>query len=117
MPTVSVVELDNLGNEIAGTTKEFQVDTGDLIYDSLDNQGYKLPHGCLAGSCGSCRILILEGVENLAGTSVIEANTIENIVKDYKQDKGEEFTKGRTFRLSCRARVSAGDIKIGALKA
>jgi ferredoxin len=116
MPTVSVVDLDIEGNEIPGTEKEFQVDTGDLIYDSLDNQGFKLPHGCLAGSCGSCRILILEGKENLAGTSVIEANTVENIVSDYKDKKGDQFIQGKTIRLSCRARVSEGNIKIGALK-
>jgi ferredoxin len=116
MPTVSVVELDNEGNEIPGTEKEFQVDTGELIYDSLDNQGFKLPHGCLAGSCGSCRILVLEGKENLAGSSLIEANTVENLVKDYKDSKGDEFIRGKTIRLSCRARISEGTVKIGALK-
>ncbi|EQC45967.1 2Fe-2S iron-sulfur cluster-binding domain protein [Bacteriovorax sp. DB6_IX] len=114
---MSVVELDADGNEIPGSEKSFQVDTGDVIFDSLDNQGHKLPHGCLAGSCGSCRILVLEGAENLAKSSVIEANTVDNIAKDYREKLGENFVKDKTIRLSCRARLKEdGPVKIGALK-
>ena len=115
MPTVSVVELDASGQEMAGSEKKFQVDIGDIIYDALDNNGHKLPHGCLAGSCGSCRILVLEGAENLAGLSVVEDNTVQNLQQDYTKRKGADFVKGKVFRLSCRARVS-GDIKIAPLK-
>ncbi len=115
MPTVSVVELDELGNPIEGKEKTFQVDSGGIIFDSLDDQGEKLPHGCLAGSCGSCRILILEGEGNLARASLIEKNTITNIKKDYTADPQRKHLGDANIRLSCRTKVE-GDIKIGSLK-
>lgn len=114
MPTVSVVEIDDSGNEIEGSEKNFQVDTGDVIFDALDNKGCKLPHGCLSGSCGSCRIMVIDGENNLANMSVIESNTVNSIVEDYKSSN-IEYVKGKPVRLSCRARVN-GDIKITALK-
>ncbi|EQC46951.1 2Fe-2S iron-sulfur cluster-binding domain protein [Bacteriovorax sp. Seq25_V] len=117
MPTVSVVEIDEQGNEISNSEKKFTVETGDIIYDAIDNQGCQLPHGCLAGSCGSCRILIIEGSDNVAGKSVIEGNTISNIVKDYQDQNPNHFTVGKEVRLSCRARLNGnGDVKIAALK-
>lgn len=116
MPTVSVVTIDLDGNEVQGTEKTFQVETGDIIYDGIDAQGTSLPHGCLAGSCGSCRIFVIEGSENLSGTSVIEANTIQTIESDYLSENPAHFAKGK-LRLSCRARLNgSGNVKIAALK-
>ena len=114
MPTVSVVEIDENGKEITDSAKEFQVDTGEILFDSIDNQGCKLPHGCLAGSCGSCRVLILEGEDNFSPPSVIEANTVENIIDDYKKS-GSTIASENKVRLSCRARIT-GDVKIAPLK-
>ena len=115
MPTVSVVELNDEGQEIEERTQSFQVDEGEVVFDALDNQGHKLPHGCLSGSCGSCRIQILEGDENLSTPSYIEGNTIENISKDYIEKNGREFMQDKKIRLSCRARAN-GDVKICPLK-
>lgn len=101
MPTVSIEQ----------ETERFQVNSGETIYDALQGQGRELPHGCLAGSCGACRIIISEGVENLAPASPVEQDTIDSVLINYQRLKGEEYLKGETIRLSCRAKV-LGDIKI-----
>ena len=100
MPTVSLVNK-NL---------EFQVDEGEVLFDALDSQGERLPHGCLAGSCGACRIEVLEGAENLKPPSLVEQNTIESIREEYEKKHGAGSLDGRTIRLACRARV-LGDVK------
>ena len=115
MPTVSVIEIDVTGQEIPGTEKKFQIDKGSILFDALADQGLKLPHGCLAGSCGSCRILIIEGRENVATPGVIEENTIESLIEDYTSRKGADFVSQKVIRLSCRTKV-LGDIKVAALK-
>lgn len=105
MPIVSIEDQD----------KEFEVKEKDIIFDALDNQGLKLPHGCLAGSCGACRIEIIEGKENLKAPSSIEENTIEAIKMNYKRVHGDDSLGDREIRLSCRARV-LGDVKIKKFK-
>jgi len=72
MPTVLVkAHLPNEKDQI------FEVQLGALIFDELENQGCILPHGCLAGSCGSCRIEITKGAENLSPAGAVEQNTID----------------------------------------
>ncbi len=104
MPTVSVVRSTE---EMA----EFEIPSGEVLFDSLDNLGETLPHGCLAGSCGSCRILVIEGKENLSPPSAIEQDTINHIRISYGEKFGEAYLQGKTIRLSCRARVQ-GNVKI-----
>ena len=101
MPTVSIKD-QNL---------KFEVKEGAILFDSLDDQGHELPHGCLAGSCGACRTLIVEGAENLAPPSMIEENTIQSIMVNYKRIHGDSWGEGKTIRLACRARVN-GDVTI-----
>ncbi len=103
MPTVSVI--------LNGETKKVSVDEGKTLYDELERQGVILPHGCLAGSCGSCKTEILEGEENLAPPSAIESNTLSSI----KENLGPEKLAGRNIRLSCRAKVK-GDVSIRPFK-
>lgn len=91
-----------------GQTKEYQVSGEKSLYVELEAQGVKLPHGCLAGACGACRIEVLEGSENLSTPSVIEQDTIDAI----SNDNGYNST---TTRLSCRASAS-GNVKFRPLK-
>lgn len=105
MPTVS----------IEGEDKEYEVKENDVLFDALDNQGLKLPHGCLAGSCGACRIEILEGKENLKAPSMIEQNTIDAVKQNYERINGQGSAQGREVRLSCRAKI-LGDIKFKKFK-
>lgn len=101
MPTVS----------IKGSDKTFEVKLGDIIYDSLSDQGYELPHGCLSGSCGACRIEVTEGVQNLESAGAIETNTVDCLKDEFNQKFGDTFTEGMTIRLACRAKVK-GDVQI-----
>ena len=114
MPTVSVKNAQTTENTTP-TERSFEVNEGELMFDGLDRQGCTLPHGCLAGSCGSCRVEILEGVENISSPSAIERNTIEALIAEYNQKYGEDRVKGKTIRLSCRTKVN-GNVVIEALK-
>ena len=100
---------------IDGENLKFQVASGDVIFDALDKHGHKLPHGCLSGSCGACRIEVTEGRENLQIAAMVEKNTIESIKQNYQRMNGANSMDNREVRLSCRARVT-GDIKIKPLK-
>jgi len=94
---------------------EFEVKENDILFDALDNQGEQLPHGCLAGSCGACRINVIKGAENLKMPSEIEKNTIESIRQNYERIHGPGSADDKNIRLSCRARV-LGDCTIQQLK-
>lgn len=100
---------------IAGTDKTFDVDEGEILYHSLYDRGLELPHGCLSGSCGACRVEVLEGKENLMDAGIIESNTLEALKEEFKQIHGDEFIKDKEIRLSCRAKVK-GDVKIRHIK-
>lgn len=102
MPTVLVKPLSPNEKE-----QKFEVESGKVLYDELERQGLILPHGCLAGSCGSCRIEIVEGAENLSNAGAVESDTIHHIKDNYPVNK--------IIRLSCRAKVN-GDITISLLK-
>lgn len=102
MPTVLVKALSPNEND-----QKFDVESGKLLYDELERQGLTLPHGCLAGSCGSCRIEILEGAENLSQPGAVESDTISHLKTNYPPNK--------IIRLSCRAKVT-GNITLAVLK-
>jgi ferredoxin len=105
MPTV-LVHLTSSNGKEGENTQEFTVENNRPIYDELERQGLKLPHGCLAGSCGSCRIHVIKGIENLAPMGAVEADTIAHIQDNHP---------GKTLRLSCRAKI-LGDIEIEPIK-
>ncbi|MBC7539223.1 MAG: (2Fe-2S)-binding protein [Bacteriovorax sp.] len=110
MPTVSVKTLaPNEKDQI------FEVNQGKILFDELELQGLLLPHGCLAGSCGSCRIEVLEGAGNLSPLGAVETDTVESIKKNYCETNRSELVVNKNIRLSCRAKV-LGDIKITVLK-
>lgn len=105
MPTVSVFKKNDDQQVIA--SGEYEVEKNQVIFDQLDAQGVKLPHGCLAGSCGSCRAIVLDGAENLAPKSAIETDTINHLKNSYP----EKYSADCELRLTCRARI-VGDGKI-----
>lgn len=105
MPTV-LVHSESANEKNPSEIREYKVETGQLLYDELERQGLILPHGCLAGSCGSCRIHVANGLEFLSPMGVIETDTV-NSIKDLYPNKN--------VRLSCRAKVH-GNIEITPLK-
>lgn len=100
---------------IADTEKNFEVREGEILYDSLFDRGHELPHGCLAGSCGACKVEILSGENNLQPAGIVEQNTIEAIKAEILVKNGPESLDQRTIRLSCRAKV-IGDVVFKPLK-
>ena len=99
---------------ISGTNQIFEVTSDETIYNSLLECGLELPHGCLSGSCGACRIEILSGQENLLEAGLIEKNTIQSLKEEFQTKRGEEFSE-REIRLACRAKLS-GDLLIKIIK-
>jgi ferredoxin len=95
--------------------KSFEVQENQVIYDALSDQGEDLPHGCLAGSCGACRIEVLSGAENLVAAGLIENNTLDCLKDEFRQLHGEASLQHKTIRLACRARV-LGDVVIKPIK-
>ncbi len=117
MPTVSVKNINDNEELDENSEQNFDVNIGQLLYDELEAQGHQLPHGCLAGSCGSCRVWVIEGEDQLAPPGAIEQDTLDSIRLTYAETRGEAFLQGRKLRLSCRARIQGdGKIVIAPLK-
>ncbi len=95
--------------------KKFEVNDGELLWDGLERLGTTLPAGCLSGSCGTCRINIIEGKDSLAPKGAVESETVEHLKNQYKEKYGEEFLNKKNIRLACRARVK-GNLKFESLK-
>lgn len=91
----------------------YEIKEGENLYNALENQGKVLPHGCLSGSCGACRILVHEGSENLSDKSVVEENTIDSLQRSY-DEKGIDLG-GKEIRLACKVKV-LGNITLEPLK-
>jgi ferredoxin len=116
MPTVSVKKLNDNEDLDDNPGQIFEVQKDQILYDELERQELKLPHGCLAGSCGSCRVWVIEGADQLNQPSAVEQDTLESIRLTYAQTRGEAFLQGRKIRLSCRARIKGdGEIIIAPL--
>jgi ferredoxin len=105
MPRVSIQDTD----------KTIEVNNGEILYDSLYDRGIELPHGCLSGSCGACRVEVLAGQGNLVPPGIIETNTIDALKDEFAKVHGAEFVQGKEIRLSCRAKVN-GDVTIRPIK-
>lgn len=101
MPTVS----------IEGQPRKYEVEAGENLFSELNNQKVELPHGCLAGSCGACRIIVTKGEDNLAPADQMEQDTVKSIIVNYRRLHGPKYLKNDTVRLSCRAIVN-GDVTI-----
>jgi ferredoxin len=96
MPIVSIKETD----------KSIEIKAGEILYDALFDRGVELPHGCLSGSCGACRVEIIEGKDQLTPPGVIENNTIEALKREFTEKFGPAFVDRKEIRLSCRAKVN-----------
>jgi ferredoxin len=88
MPTVLVNE------------KKIPITDGGILLNELEKHDINLPSGCLAGSCGVCKVEIHTGAKNLSAPGAVELDTLLHF-----QDNN------KTYRLACRAKV-LGDITI-----
>ena len=113
MPTVLVKAIDQQG-KISPVLFSAEISGEDTIYDGLEKAGHRLPHGCLSGSCGSCRVIILKGAEYLSAPMAIEADTTAN-VKQMLEEAGWQAPAGHSLivRMACRAKVEgAGTVEL-----
>lgn len=79
-----------------------EVEKGSGLQDIVDKVKATLPFGCRMGSCGTCRCLIEEGMENL------------NPMTEAESELFETFTSvGLNERLACQLKI-LGDVKIRA---
>jgi ferredoxin len=107
MHTVSVTISKSENDEgQASENSQYELNDMEIIYDGLDRQGRKLPAGCLAGSCGTCRINVISGIENCTTASPVELDTLKHIEKEYKEKYGEDFLDGKHLRLACRTKIT-----------
>lgn len=116
MPTVSLLGTDKDGNIDPEKSVDYEIDSRDTIYIELENLDKILPHGCLAGSCGACRISIFDGAENLSPAGPVEQDTIDHIKNNYRKTFGEEYLEGKCIRMSCKVKLLQGKAAIAPLK-
>ncbi|MCB9094449.1 MAG: (2Fe-2S)-binding protein [Halobacteriovoraceae bacterium] len=82
------------------SSQKVEVEEGDTLYDGFQKNGQELPHGCLAGSCGTCLIEIVETEKD----SLTEPRTIEQDTLNTIKEKNPHL-KDKKLRLACRAKV------------
>ena len=111
MPSVSIITFNQEGQPILEDPKTLKVKENEILFEQLDDQGVTLPHGCLSGSCGSCRVVITQGASNLSPAGAVERDTLESLKSSFIKNKGQSYIQGE-LRLSCRAKV-CGDITFG----
>jgi len=105
MPTVSLTYLDPETGEMIEKLS-FHLEENELLFDGIERNGHQLPHGCLAGSCGSCALSIHAGLDSLTPAKAVEQDTINHVTSTKK------FPNGEGVRLSCRAKVTNKDISL-----
>lgn len=76
------------------------VPVGTTVQSAVEMANASLPFGCRHGSCGTCRCLIIEGMENLSKMGPIEWDLFESLTSVYPNE-----------RLGCQLIIN-GDVKI-----
>jgi ferredoxin len=71
-----------------------QANGGDRLVDLCDESPAQVPFSCRSASCGTCRVVIVEGAEHLEPPAEDELELIEILGEDPK-----------TNRLACQARL------------
>jgi len=80
---------------------EIEIPEGTSVQDAVEQSGATLLFGCRMGSCGTCRCLIMEGMENLNGLTDEEQALFETLTSVHPNE-----------RLGCQLIVQRGTVKI-----
>lgn len=99
----------------SGKKEERDLKEGEILFIALEEQGTELRHGCLSGSCGTCKINVLKNQDGLTEPGPIEADTIRAIYEDLEKYMPKEDIKKLNLRLACRAKI-AGDLTFEAFE-
>ncbi|GHT97177.1 ferredoxin [Betaproteobacteria bacterium] len=95
MPKAKVTFADN------GVT--VTVPAGTRLIEVSEQAGAGIVYGCREGDCGACLTQVVSGGENLAEASVLEDETLKNMLARRDQ------------RLACQAQVLGGEIVVNPL--
>jgi len=95
MPQVTILPVD-LTAEVA---------PGENLLDAGHHAGVEMTAGCFNTSCGSCAVLVVQGMENLAPPGPEELN----VLRAHGRDPARH-------RLACTARVLRGAVVIRQLE-
>jgi 2Fe-2S ferredoxin len=90
VPTVVFESADDAPVEVAAPQ-------GGALVDVCDERSAPVAFSCRSASCGTCRVLVLEGVECLEPASAEELEVLALFGDD-----------PRRCRLACQARIRAG---------
>lgn len=99
----------------SGKKEELELPEGQILYTALEEKGIELRHGCLAGSCGTCKINILDCNAGLNQPGAIESNTIQSLYEDLENYIPRDQLEKLNLRLACRAKI-AGDFSFEQFK-
>lgn len=83
----------------AATGETVDVKDGSTLLDYCQDRETPVDFACMSGSCGTCRIEVLEGIDSLSAKDEEEQDTLEHI--------GD----GPNYRLGCQITIN-GDITI-----
>jgi ferredoxin len=99
MPTVSL-------KKVASPELNIELNERNItLYEHFEAAGHEIPHGCLSGSCGACKVEVTKGEENLSRPGAIEQDTIESLQS--------QFPDAKDIRLACRAKImELGNIEL-----
>lgn len=89
-----------------GISREFSLTGKQTIFNALRKQGLELDHGCLAGSCGACRVIITKGEDYLEEPGIMEAGTLQGLAVNYERIFGKGSSEGIHMRLTCSTRLN-----------
>lgn len=75
-------------------TKEIEIPDGSAVMNAAEELG--VPFGCRQGVCGTCKVEVVEGMENL----------------ESKNDRELELNFDGNYRSMCQCKIKTGVVKI-----
>lgn len=87
-----IVRVDEKGN----IEDSRELDNGNVAWDEAEELG--VAFGCQDGRCGSCRVEIVEGMENLSELT--------------KNELDMGLNNEEPYRLMCQCKIKSGLVKI-----
>ena len=82
---------------IESAGKVIELKNGDIIRPACEE--LDIPFGCRSGFCGTCKIEVLEGADNLS---------------ELTQEETEMGDRNQEHRLACQTKIISGNVKIKA---